>query len=72
MGEIDLDDLRSEEKRTNGFHLAAVVAGLVRCRGSTSASTCQSAQKPYCDSGSSLKLAPMDRSGTTMIACFRP
>src|SRR5690606_41196012 len=35
-------------------------------------STCQSAQKPYFDSGSLLKLAPMDFSGTTMMACFKP
>ena len=28
--------------------------------------------KPYFDSGSSLKLAPMDFSGTTMMACLMP
>src|SRR5690606_29714435 len=32
--------------------------------------TCQSAQKPNLLSGSSLKLAPMDFSGTTIIACL--
>lgn len=35
-------------------------------------STCQSAQNPNCDSGSSLKLAPMDFSGTTIMACLIP
>ena len=35
-------------------------------------STVQSAQKPNLVSGSSLKLAPMDFSGTTMIACLSP
>ena len=35
-------------------------------------STVQSAQKPYLVSGSSWKLAPIDFSGTTMIACLRP
>ncbi|MNY64453.1 hypothetical protein D3C86_2015720 [compost metagenome] len=35
-------------------------------------STCQSDQKPYFESGSSLKLAPMDFSGTTIMACFKP
>ena len=35
-------------------------------------STFQSAEKPNLLSGSSLKLAPMDFSGTTTMACLRP
>jgi hypothetical protein len=35
-------------------------------------STFQSAKNPSLPSGSSWKLAPMDRSGTMMIACLRP
>lgn len=30
--------------------------------------TCQSDQKPHCVNGSSLKLDPIERSGTTMSA----
>ena len=48
------------KKRAESSYLATVVV------------TGQSAQNPNCDSGSSLKLAPIDFSGTTMIACLIP
>ena len=53
-------------------HLAAVVAAGRVAQIPSSAPPVQSAQKPDWLSGSSWKLAPMDRSGTTMIACLRP
>ena len=58
------------EEGADGIDLAAVGAG--RVAQVPAGGDVQSAQKPNVESGSSLKLAPIDRSGTTMIAWRRP